>query len=213
MPVITTMYSNFDGDLPLITRILIAMTNFFKRFWWLVAAAVCLAIAGVRIYGKSEQGRIRFSNWAMRLPVLGRINIMKGASQFANTLSTLLTAGLPMTNAIQTASRVIDNYALGLSVASAVPGLEEGKQLGDLLKANPYLPPLLTEMTGVGEESGSLEDTLDTIGAYYDNEVETSTAKLLSMLEPVITVIMGIVIGFIIIGLYIPMFGMYGGIG
>ena len=134
---------------------------------------------------------------------------MTAASQFASTLSTLLTAGLPMTRAVTVTGRVVDNYAVGTSVGSAVTGLEEGKRLGEVLSSSPYLPPLLVEMTSVGEESGALEDTLDTVGSYYDSEVEQSSARALSMLEPAITVIMGLVIGFIILAIYAGVFASY----
>ena len=106
---------------------------------------------------------------------------------------------------------MLDNYAVGLDIGRCAAGVEEGRRLGDVLKQVPNLPPLLTEMTAVGEESGALEDTLNTIGSYYDSEVERSTAKALSMLEPIITIVMGIVIGFIVIALYMPMFTMYNG--
>ena len=134
---------------------------------------------------------------------------MNAASQFANTMSTLLTAGLPITRALAITGKVMDNYAVGLSVSNCALGIEEGKRLGDVLRGTPMLPPLLTEMTAVGEESGSLEDTLDTIGAYFDSEVRQASAKALSMLEPIITVVLGLVIGFIVLALYLPMFTMY----
>ena len=144
---------------------------------------------------------------------MGKISLMKAASQFANTMTTLLASGLPMTRALTITGRVMDNYVMGLSVGSATVGIEEGKRLGDVLRQDPYLPPLLVEMASVGEESGSLEDTLDTIGAYYDSEVETASSKALSMLEPIITVVMGIVIGFIVVAIYWPTFTMYNGMG
>ena len=145
----------------------------------------------------------------MKLPVLGKISLLKNASQFAGTMSTLLAAGLPITRALTITGKVMDNYAVGLTVGACTLGIEEGKRLGDVLRANPYLPPLLTEMTAVGEESGALEGTLTTIGAYFDSEVEQASTKALSMLEPLITIVMGVVIGFIVIALYMPMFTMY----
>ncbi|MEG0824804.1 MAG: type II secretion system F family protein, partial [Oscillospiraceae bacterium] len=156
---------------------------------------------------------LQFSVFSLHLPVLGKIGLLKGASQFSNTLSTLLTAGLSLPRALHATGRVMDNYAMGQAVGKAIVGVEEGRSLGEVLKEDPYLPPLLKEMAAVGEEAGTLEDTLATIGAYYDSETETATGKALSMLEPAITIVMGVVIGFIVIALYIPMFTMYSGMG
>ncbi|MPM58320.1 Type II secretion system protein F [bioreactor metagenome] len=138
---------------------------------------------------------------------------MQGASQFANTMSTLLAAGLPMVRAVAVSARVLSNYALGLSAGAAVSGLEEGKTLGECLGNIPQLPHLLVEMAAVGEETGSLESTLDVVGAFYDNEVELATARLLSLLEPTITVVLAGMALLILLSVYLPMFSMYGAIG
>ncbi|HQC35725.1 MAG TPA: type II secretion system F family protein, partial [Bacillota bacterium] len=136
---------------------------------------------------------------------------LNAASEFAGNMMTLLSSGLPVTKALSITGKVMSNYVVGKSVAGTVFDIEEGKRLGDVLRDNPYLPPLLTEMTAVGEESGSLEETLRIIGAYFDSEVEEKTTKAISMLEPMMTVFLGVVIGFIVIALYLPMFTMYSG--
>lgn len=209
VPTISGIITSGGGELPLITRMLLGTANFFSHWWGLVMAFLVAVAVVCRVYGKTEKGRMRFARTALRLPILGKVNRMKGASQFANTLSTLLTAGLPMTRAMSITGKVVDNYALGTAVGSAVARLEEGKRLGDVLRSNPYLPELLTEMTAVGEESGALESTLDTVGQYYDSEVEQASSRALSMLEPAITVIMGLVIGFIVLAIYSGTFTMY----
>lgn len=213
VPVLLGTFESAGNDLPLPTVMLIAMANGMKKWWWLILTILAGLVIGLKVYSKTEPGRKVFAKIALKLPVLGRISLMKAASQFANTMTTLLASGLPMTRALTITGRVMDNYVMGLSVGSATVGIEEGKRLGDVLRQDPYLPPLLVEMASVGEESGSLEDTLDTIGAYYDSEVETASSKALSMLEPIITVVMGIVIGFIVVAIYWPTFTMYNGMG
>lgn len=209
VPVMADIIEGGGGELPLPTRMLLGMSAFFSKWWWLVLGLIAALVIGLKLYGRTEKGRTRFARIALRIPILGKINRMNAASQFANTMSTLLTAGLPITRALAITGKVMDNYAVGLSVSNCALGIEEGKRLGDVLRGNPMLPPLLTEMTAVGEESGSLEDTLDTIGAYFDSEVQQASAKALSMLEPIITVVLGLVIGFIVLALYLPMFTMY----
>ena len=209
VPVVAGMILGGGGQLPLPTRILLGLYDFFGKWWWAVAGVITIAVICGILYRKTEKGRLWFAKLFMKLPVLGKISLLKNASQFAGTMSTLLAAGLPLTRALTITGKVMDNYAVGLTVGACTLGIEEGKRLGDVLRANPYLPPLLTEMVAVGEESGALESTLTTIGAYFDSEVEQASARALSMLEPIITVVMGVVIGFIVIALYMPMFTMY----
>ena len=212
LPVMTGLITGAGGELPLPTRILIGLSDFFSKYWPIVLGVLAALIIGLRLYGKTQPGRLNLARLGLRLPVLGKIARLNSASQFANTMSTLLSAGLPIPRALNVTGKVIGNYAVGQSVSRATVGVEEGKRLGEVLKNNKYLPPLLTEMTAVGEESGALEQTLDTIGAYFDNEVQQASAKALSMLEPAITVVMGVIIGFIVIALYLPMFTMYSGL-
>lgn len=209
VPVVVDMIVGNGGQLPLPTRILLGAYDFFSKWGLLFLGAVAAIVISCILYGKTENGRLRYARLSMKLPVLGKISVLKSASQFAGTMATLLSAGLPVTRALTITGKVMDNYAVGLTVSGATLGIEEGKRLGDVLHANPYLPPLLTEMTAVGEESGALEGTLTTIGAYFDSEVEQASTKALSMLEPLITMIMGVVVGFIVIALYLPMFTMY----
>ena len=212
MPVFEDMFASMNTELPLLTQVLIDITNFMLNYWYVLFGAIALIIIGLRIYANTENGRVNFAKMQLKLPMLGDVAKMRAASQFANTMTTLLSAGLTMVRSIGTTARVLDNYHLGLRLGTTVVGLEEGRRLGDCLKEIDIFPHLLVEMAAVGEETGSLENTLDTISAYYDNEVEIATARALGALQPAITVIMGAVIGIIVIALYLPMFTMYGGI-
>ena len=211
VPTIAGVIVESGGEIPGLTKVLLGMYDFFEKWGVVVIILILALIIGCRLYDKTPKGKQAFSELAFKIPVIGNIIHMNAASQFASTMTTLLTAGLPLNRSMSITGRVMDNYAAGSTVEKATVGLEEGKSLGEVLQGNPYLPPLLIEMAAVGEKSGSLEDTLTTIGEYYDSEVEQSSAKALSMLEPIITIVMGIVIGFIVIALYLPMFTMYSG--
>lgn len=213
VPTMLEMFENMDSDLPLPTLILMSMSRFFQHYWPLLVAGACLIVLVGKLYAKTETGVMRMARLRLRLPVLGRIGVMQGASQFANTMSTLLASGLSATRCLSITGKVLENPAIGHSVSRTVGAVESGRSLGEVLSTNPYLPDMLLEMTAIGEESGALEETLATVGAYYDSEVEAASARALSMLEPIITIIMGLLIGFIIIAIYIPMFSMYGGVG
>ena len=211
IPVIGGVITEGGGELPLPTKILIGGYEFGQKWWWMVLLVVLAIIAGFILFRRTEKGRFSLADLGTKLPVLGNLSRMKGSSQFANTMATLLSAGLPVTRAVAITARVMDNYAIGTTLSKCVSGLEEGKSLGTVLQPNPYFASLLVEMTAVGEESGALEDTLNTIGQYFDSETEQASAKALAMLEPLLTVLLGAVIGFIVIALYLPMFTMYNG--
>lgn len=211
VPTLMDSMSAFGGYMPLPTQLLMGISDFLVAYWWAVLIFFVVLFGLFKLYGNTEQGKRQYSKIGLSIPLIGRINQMNAASQFANTMATLLAAGLPIINALRATGRVLDSYVIGLSVDAAIVGVEEGKRVGDILRTNPYLPSLLVEMTAVGEQSGALESTLETIGQFYDNESNDAANKVLSMLEPMITVILGIVIGFVVIALYLPMFTMYGG--
>ncbi|NMA93752.1 MAG: type II secretion system F family protein [Clostridiales bacterium] len=211
VPTVSGIIESTGGKMPWPTQVLLDVYYFFKNYGLIIIIA--LAILGIlyALWGRTEDGKVKRGEMALKLPVLGKINTLNAASEFAGNMMTLLSSGLPTTKALSITGKVMSNYVVGNSVAGAVFDIEEGKRLGDVLRDNIYLPPLLTEMTAVGEESGSLEETLKTIGEYFDSEVEEQTTKAIGMLEPMMTIFLGIVIGFIVIALYLPMFTMYSG--
>lgn len=211
MPVFTGMFQQFDVEMPALTQGLIALSNFLSAYWWLLLMVLAAVVIALHLYAKSEKGSLQVSRLLLKLPVLGRVNLMKAAAQFANTLSTLLTAGVPLIRAAEVTSRVLDNRYLSQRIGLTVPSLEEGNRLGEQLMRQGDFPEMLCEMTIMGEDTGSLEDTLDAAGVYYDAETATASERALSMLQPTITVIMGILIGTVVLGLYLPMFALYQG--
>lgn len=211
MPTFVSVFESFDMDLPGLTKAIIGVSEFFADWWWIVAMLILAAVIGAKLYMNTENGALKVSKLMLKIPILGRVNRMKAASQFANTLSTLLTAGIPLIRSVEIVGRVLDNRCIGHKLGAIIPFLEEGRSLGDQLRSGDMFPSMLCEMTAMGEDTGSLESTLDTIGSYYDVETETASNRALSMLQPAITLIMGIFIGILVLGLYLPMFNMYAG--
>ena len=124
----------------------------------------------------------------------------------------MLAAGLPVPKALDVVSQVIGNYVFSVGVREVKQSVERGRTISESMEEIEYFPKMLTEMVGVGERSGSLEQTLDVIGTYFDNEVEVLTSRLLSLMEPVITILLAVVVVFLLLAVYLPMFSMYGGI-
>lgn len=209
VPMFTDQFSSMGVELPGVTKALIAMSNFFTDYWLYLLITVAVLVIGLKIWTKTEKGRLAYAKFVLRMPLFGSLATMKAASQFSATMSTLLGAGLTMVQALSACAKIMDNYAVGLSLQTAASNIEEGKRLGDSIGRAGLLPKLLVEMASVGEETGELESTLDVIGDFYDNEVSTKTQRLLSLLEPIIVVVLAGFVVFVLLSVYLPMFGMY----
>lgn len=208
VPGMLEMVTQFGTELPLPTQILMMVSAFFETGWPVMLGGVVLLAITYFLYARTPQGGLKVANMSLKIPIIGKISTMNAASQVANTMCTLLAAGLPMVRVLDLLSRVVDNRAVGQSLAQAVSRVEAGARLADALRDNPYLPPMLVEMVSVGEEAGMLEETMHTIGTYYDAEAQSASERALGMLEPIITVVMGLMIGFLVLGIYLPMFMM-----
>lgn len=209
VPTFTAIFDSYDAELPVMTQMLIAISDFFQRAWLPMLAILAAAVLAFKLYGNTETGRINLAKMQLKLPVLGNIASLNAASQFANTMSMMLEAGLPMTKAVTITGRVISNYFVSQEVGKITARIEEGHTLGKSLRDTGCLPDILVDMTSVGEESGELASTLTMTAEYYDNELEQATAQALAKLEPAIMVVLAVVAGFIVISIYMAMFSMY----
>ena len=137
------------------------------------------------------------------------MNTLQGATEFAQTMTTLLQAGLTVSDALAITAKVVSNEELKVNLAEMCEKTKTGQELGVAMRKNPYFPQVLKEMTAVGEKTGELEKTLDTISVYYNNEYNLAVAQVTSKIEPLMTVFLAVFAGFIVLALYLPMFGMY----
>ena len=209
VPTFTAIFDSYGAELPGITKALIAISHFFSR-WWMVLLGVGIVIyIAYKLYGNTEEGRLNLARTARRLPVLGNINELNSASQFANSMATMLSAGLPLTRAISITAKVIDNYFVSQEIGKLSGRLEEGHGLGTSLRESACMPDILTDMVAVGEETGELQATMETVASYYDNELEQAINAAIAKLEPTLLVFMAVVAGFIVIAVYMAMFSMY----
>jgi len=210
VPMFSSAFASMGVELPLATRMLIDLSEGIRRNWLLILTVFLAAGIGCRLYVGTEQGKLRFSKRKLTMPLLGKTAVMKSTSQFANTMATMLGAGLPVNRALAATAKAMDNYYLSKEVAKVVLEVEDGKSVAEGLKKSGFFPDLLLEMTSVGEETGSLEKTLDILGIFYDGEVEASSAKALSLLEPLIISVLAVFVIFILLAVYMPMFSLYG---
>ena len=209
VPTFTAMFAELGAELPLMTRMLIAISNFFRDSVWYIVGVVAALILAYKLYGNTEEGRMNVAQWKRKIPVLGNINVLNSAVQFADTMTTMLASGIPLNKAVSITAKVIDNYYVSQEVGKLSAKLEEGRSLGASMRESGCMPDILTDMVGVGEETGELKDTLDTVAAYYDNELELAVTKAVAMLEPGLLIFIAIIAGFIVIAIYMSMFEMY----
>ena len=174
----------------------------------LIAAGLGIAYMVAR---RSIRGRRAIAAWSLTKAPLHRLHSLSAAAQIAHSMATMLTAGLPVPKALDVTGNVISNYTFALAVQEVKQKVERGRTISESKGQIEYFPKMLTEMVGVGEQSGSLEETLDVIGEYFDNEVEVTTARLLSVLEPIITIALAVIVVVLLLAVYLPLFTLYGG--
>lgn len=212
VPTFVSSFKSMNIALPGPTKALIAISEFFTNYWFVLILVIAGGLLAYRLVDHTESGKLRHHRGRLKIPVLGRLNLMKATAQFANTMTTLLSAGLPMMRALTITARIMDNAWIGDALSKQLPHLEEGKTLAHCLRNANVFPKLLTEMTGVGEETGTLEHTLDVVGDYYNNETEITSQKALNLLEPIVIVLLAVIVVMILLAVYLPMFSLYGGL-
>ena len=212
VPAFTTAFNEIGSDLPGVTKALMAVSTFFTKWWWLLLAILALLAAAYLAVRRTERGRAALAAWSLTRAPLRRIHSMNAAAQFAHSMATLLAAGLPLPRALEVTANVVSNYTFSLAVRQVRQDVERGRPMAESMAGIECFPAMLTEMVGVGERSGALEETLDVIGDYYDNEVSVTTARLLSVLEPIITICLAVLVVVLLLAVYLPMFTLYGGI-
>jgi type IV pilus assembly protein PilC len=206
IPTFAKMFSDFGGALPLPTRIVIALSNFLRTFWWALVGGVIGMVVTLQRYYKTENGRLTIDRLLLKVPVLGLV-IRKGAvARFTRTLGTLISSGVPILSGLEITARTAGNRVVELAVMSTRESISQGNTIADPLKACGVFPPMVTQMISVGEQTGALDEMLEKIATFYDSEVDTAVDSLTSIIEPVMIVIMGVVVGGMLIAMYLPMF-------
>ena len=209
VPTFLAIFESYDAELPLPTRMLIAISNFFVKYWMPMLAIIIIVYIAYKVYDRTEEGHMNLAKWSLKVPVLGNIQVLNAASEFANTLTTMLSSGLPMTRAITITAKTMSNYYMSTEVGKLAVKLEEGHALGASMREANFMPDILVDMVAVGEETGEMEHTLHTIAGYYDAELDMAINSALAKLEPTLLVGLAGIAGFIVVAIYMAMFGMY----
>ncbi len=209
VPTFMSIFDSLGGEMPIMAKMLIGISNFFKNNIFIMIGIIALAILVYKLYNNTEEGRLKIAKMQLDLPIMGNIAELNAASQFANSMATILGSGLTIVRAIGITAKTLDNYYMNQEVGKITAKLEEGHSLGGCMREIDHMPDILVDMVAVGEETGEMEDTLHTIAMYYDAELEQAINDAMAKLEPALLVFLAAVVGFIVIAIYGSMFSMY----
>ena len=208
VPNITKIFSDMHQTLPLPTMMLIGASQFLKSFWWLVLIILAGVITLAKQFKKTPRGNYIWDEIKIRVPILGPINIKMAMARFGRTLGSLLQSGVPLLSSLQIVRNIVNNAIIADVIDKAMDEIESGKSLANPLGQSRWVPPVVIQMIAVGEQSGELESMLNKIADIYEGEVESQIMAMTSMLEPVMILIMGVFVGFIVISILLPIFEM-----
>jgi len=206
IPKFALLYKDLNVDLPAPTRLLIALTVDYRFAFLGAVALLAVAAAGVFLWSRSEEGGPAFDRFKFRLPIVGDTLLKFQVAQFSRTLATLLTGGTPLVAGLQTATDAVTSKLLRSTVAEATQRVREGESLHAALASKNIVPEMALDMIEVGESSGALSPMLTSVAEFYEEEVSLRLSALVSIIEPVLLIFMGLLVAFILISLYLPIF-------
>ncbi|MEW6324468.1 MAG: type II secretion system F family protein [Nitrospirota bacterium] len=213
IPIFAQMFTDFGGTLPVLTQVVITMSNFAQTYWWIIGAAAIGAGFAIKKWYGTPSGRTVIDRLLLQAPVVGDLIRKSAVAKFTRTLGTLISSGVPILDGLAIVSKTAGNVVIEKAIMSARQSISEGKTVSEPLGASKVFPPMVVQMIAVGETTGALDAMLGKIADFYDDEVDAGVATLTSLLEPALMVFLGVVIGFIVIAMYMPIFKMAAAIG
>lgn len=213
VPAMEDIYSDFNAELPWVTTFMINLSNTVTRFWWLMLSFVLALIMFVKYYIETPKGKRNFHILVLKLPVFGTLMTKIQVTQFTRVLSLLLKSGLAIIEALQLVADSMSNVLFEEAVLTAKEEVEKGTSLAAPIARSQYFPLIVSQMISVGEESGEISMVLEKLSEYYGSEVEVMSSNLTTLLEPVILIVVGLIIAFIALAVYMPMFTLVNVIG
>jgi type IV pilus assembly protein PilC len=214
IPNFMSMFEDMDVEMPSITKAVVAMSDFFVAYWWLIGIVVVIAVVLIKIYAQTISGRVMFGTLKLKLPGMGQLQTKTNCATFARTLSTLLRAGVPMMESLEITGNSMDgNILFQRAVYQARDQVSNGVSLSKPIKMSGLFPPMVVHMISIGEETGELENMLENIAEYYEEEVAEATEQMMAVMEPLIIVVLALIVGVIIMAILQPMLTLYDSIG
>ena len=211
VPKFAEMFESMGTEMPAMTAAIVNFSDFILHKWYFVILIVAVLVILIQLFAKSENGQAFFGRLSIRLPIFGKLIVKSTSASFARTISTLIGAGVPLSEALEITARSMKNILFKRALRDAKQQVEQGSNLSEPLEACGLFPAMISQMVRIGEETGNVDGMLVKAADYYEEEVEIATGSLTSMIEPLIIVVLGVIVAFLVLALYMPMMSMYSG--
>ena len=212
IPIFIDMFADLDVEMPALTMGVMNLSKWTASHWYVILAVVVAVAVAYRVIYNTEQGRLKIDYIKMKMPLFGKLTVKSNCAQFARTMSTLMAAGISTTECLETVSKIVTNIHYKNAMMKAREEVMKGIPLSEPLAASEVFPPMVYHMTGIGEETGNMEEMLSKLADYYDEEVEITTQSVLAAMEPLIIVFMALIVGTLVIAVIMPIRNMYEGL-
>jgi len=206
IPTFVKAFSDLGGDLPGMTKFIVGMSDGLRNYWYFFVVGLIGVVVLFKYYTNTPSGKFKWHQFLLKLPVFGLLNRKVTVSRFSRTLGTLLSSGVPVMQALEVTSKAAGNKVVERAIESVRESIREGETISEPMEESGIFPPMVTQMIAVGEETGNLDAMLDKIAEFYDMEVEATLDALTSLLEPLLMLFVGGMVGFIVIAMFLPMF-------
>ncbi len=212
IPIFIDMFADLDIEMPALTMFVMNSSKWMTSHWYVLLAIIVGVVVAYKLIYKTTQGRLTIDRIKMKMPLFGKLTVKTACSQFARTMSTLLMSGISTIDALETTSKIVNNIHYTNAMLKAREEVMKGVPLSEPLEASGIFPPMVYHMTGIGEETGNVEEMLEKMADYYDEEVEMTTQSVLAAMEPIIILFMALIIGTLVIAVISPIASMYSGL-
>jgi type IV pilus assembly protein PilC len=206
IPTFAKMFSDFGGELPLPTKIVLALSDLLQHYWWVGLLAIAAGVVALQRYYATENGKRVIDQMMLKVPVLGDVLLKGAVARFTRTLGTLIASGVPILSGLEITARTAGNKIISEAIMTARASIREGETVSAPLKTSGVFPPMVVQMISVGEQTGALDEMLTKIAVFYEAEVDTAVDTLTSIIEPCMIVVMGGIVGGMVVAMYLPMF-------
>ncbi len=208
IPVFAKMFSDFGGTLPAPTRIVMALSDFLKAYWWALGGGAAALTFALKRYRATAKGRMVTDRLALRIPILGTVLRKSAVARFTRTLGTLIGSGVPILQGLEITAHTAGNSVIQKAIQDTAVSIRQGDTIAMPLKESGVFPPMVVQMIGIGEQTGALDEMLAKIADFYDDEVDSAVEALTAAIEPIMIVVMGTMVGGMLVAMYLPMFKM-----
>ncbi len=213
IPVFAKMFSDFGGELPAPTRIVMGLSGFLRTWWWLLAGLGVGSVVAYKAARKNYKASRAIDAFMLKIPIVGNVLRKGGVARFTRTLGTLVSSGVPILQGLEITAKTAGNLIITEAIQSTRESISQGDTISEPLRRCDVFPPMVVQMIAVGEQTGALDEMLNKIADFYDDEVDTAVEQLTAAIEPIMIVVMGALVGGMLVAMYLPMFKMASVIG